>query len=283
MRRSGVVVLGLLGWELHARLRPFRLTPPLEDVAARLRAAAGSGALWRHASVTLGTGAVGLALACAIGVPLGLVMAQSRWLEAALGPLLVPAYAVPKLVLYPAVALVLGPGTACRIWLIGVECFFPVVLHVHAAARAVDRELIWVARVAGATRPQLTLAVLGPACLPALVAAVRIACPIMLVVSTTAEMIGGGRGLGYLVVDAQSHFDPAGVLAVIAILGAVGFLLDRALVALAAALVWDTAPDVGGAALGRGLSPAVALGVRGRAGRWRASTGDVAAGRGEIR
>ena len=248
----------LAAWQVFAQLSANRLVPTLPRIADRLWQYTLSGDLWFHGRATMLVGLLGLALACLVGVPLGLVMARNRWIDAAVEPLLSATYAAPRVALYPAFALVLGIGTRSQVTLVALECAYPIVYQVYAGARGVDRKLLWVARNAAARRWLTVWQVTLPGCLPALLTGIRIAVPIMLILVTLSEMIGASRGLGFLLVDAQSRFQPAGAMAVLVALAALGFVLDRIVVLVhRRALFWQDAPRL------RRAAPA-SLGRRGR-------------------
>ncbi len=236
-RVSSLLLLAVL-WEINARVTVNRLTPTLEVVLRQLWMDITSGTLWFHARLTLARGAVGLAIAIVVGVVAGFAMARSRWVDAALNPLLRILYPVPKLALYPIAILVFGFGAASKIWQVGLECFFPIAYNAYAGARQIPRDMLWLARNTGASNWRTTKDVVFPAALPAVLTGIRIAAPIMLIVITVTELLGESRGLGFLIKDAQARFVAERAIAVIIVLGVVGFVLDRVIAALTRRLVY---------------------------------------------
>ncbi len=69
--------------------------------------------------------------------------------------------------------------------------------------------------------------IIAPATLPSVLTGLRIATPIMLIVITVTELIGESRGLGFLIGNAQANFRPDEAMAVVVVLGIIGFTLDR--------------------------------------------------------
>ena len=241
-RLAGALAVGatLAAWEVGARVAGSPLFPRLTLVLSRLWRDASSGLVWDHARVTLSDGLAGLGIALVTGVALGLVMARVRLLDAALGPLVAATYPVPKLALYPLVLLTFGLGTASKVAIVGLECMYPIAYATYGGARSVDVQLLWVCRNAGAGRLATIRNVIVPATAPSLLAGVRVAVPTMLVVMVVTELLGESRGLGFLIRLAGANFEPEGALAVVLLLGILGFLLDRVLLALGAVLLpWD--------------------------------------------
>lgn len=234
------MVLLVGGWELYARISANRLTPTVGKIADRLWILIESGDLWFHARLTLFRGFVGLGLALIIGVGFGLAMARSRWVNAALEPMLSGLYSIPKIALYPVMIAAFGLGGAAKIWQVALECAFPIAFNTYAGASSVAKSHLWLARNVGASTPRLIRDIIAPSSLPSILTGVRIASPIMLIVITVTELIGESRGLGFLIGNAQANFRPDEAMAVVVVLGVLGFALDRANVWLGRRLVfWE--------------------------------------------
>lgn len=240
LRKLLGLTLPLVVWEAYARTAANRLTPTVGTIVAELQTLLVTGDLWFHGRLTLFRGFLGLAIAIAVGVLIGFAMARSRWVDAALQPFLAGVYPIPKLALYPIVILLFGLGGTAKVWQVALECFFPIAYNAYAGASQIDRDLLRFARNAGAGSARITRDLVFPAALPAVLTGVRIATPIMLIVITVTELLGESRGLGFLITDAQANFQPARALAVVLVLGLLGFVFDRFIVWLTRRLVfWE--------------------------------------------
>lgn len=224
-------VLAVLGvfvlWQVLAIDAESPLIPTVDRVVERLIDDIGSGLIWRHAQVTLLRGGIGFGIAVAGGILLGVMMARSRVVEAAIEPLLAATYPVPKLALYPIFILWLGFGAESKIALVALECIYPIAYNTYAGASAVNKNQMWAALNAGASRIRIIRSVVLKAALPSILAGIRIALPIALVVMVVTELIGESLGLGFLIRSAGTRFQPEGALAVVLLLGVIGFVLDR--------------------------------------------------------
>ncbi|MBA3311382.1 MAG: ABC transporter permease [Nocardioidaceae bacterium] len=240
VRRLAGIVAMFAAWELLARRSDNRLIPTLNEIWDRLLDDVRSGDLWFNGRLTLTRGLIGLLIALVAGVAIGLAMGANRWIERTLQPILSATYPAPKLALYPVFILLLGLGAAPKIVLVALECLYPIVYNTHAGARAITRDLMWHTRNAEATRRRRLVDVAIPATLPSILTGLRIAAPIMLIVMVVTEMIGESRGLGFMIMDARANFQPAGVFSVIIVLGVLGFVIDRIIVAVLRAVVfWE--------------------------------------------
>lgn len=250
LRRSRILqgiglVLPLAAYSIYELLTDNTLVPSIAAIMEALLELVVSGDLWFHGRQTLAHGFSGLALALVVGVVVAFVMARSRLVDAVLAPLMDAVYPIPKLALYPIVILVFGLGAASKVWQVAIECFFPIVYNTYAGARDLDRNLLWLSRSVGASEPRTVKDVILPATAPSIMTGLRVATPIMLIVITVTELLGVSRGLGALITDARANFDPARALAVVAVLGILGFTFDRMIVWLTDRLVfWEKRVDV---------------------------------------
>lgn len=239
------LVVPVAVYSLYQALTDNRLVPSVMTILAALGELVTSGDLWFHGRQTLAHGFVGLGLALVVGVAVAFVMARSRLVDATLSPVMEAVYPIPKLALYPIVILVFGLGAASKIWQVAIECFFPIVYNTYAGARDLDRNFLWLSRSAGASEARIVRDVILPATAPSIMTGLRVATPIMLIVITVTELLGVSRGLGALITEARANFDPARALAVVVVLGLLGFIFDRIIVWLTDRLVfWEERVDV---------------------------------------
>ncbi|MFW6010034.1 MAG: ABC transporter permease [Actinomycetota bacterium] len=227
LRRVLAVIGAFALWQVLALRADSSLMPTVDTVVERLVDDIESGLIWRHAQVTLLRGGIGFVIAIAAGVLLGVLMARSRVVEAAIEPLLAATYPVPKLALYPIFILWLGLGASSKVALVALECLYPIAYNTYTGARSVNKTQMWAAMNAGASRPRIVWSVVLKSALPSTLAGIRIALPLALVVMVVTELIGESLGLGYLIRSAGTRFEPEGALAVVLLLGIFGFILDR--------------------------------------------------------
>ncbi len=239
--RRLVGLAALVGsWEIYAQISNNRLIPSVSQIASRLWRLIESGDLWFHARLTLQRGFIGLGFALVIGATIGLFMARSRWVDAALEPFLGGLYSIPKISLYPIMIAALGLGGAAKILQVMLDCAFPIMFCTYAGAKAVDKSYLWLGRNTEASQWRLIKDIFAPLTLPAILTGLRVATPIMLIVITVTELIGESRGLGFLIGNAQANFRPDEAMAVVVVLGVIGFALDRLNVFVSSRLVfWE--------------------------------------------
>jgi len=113
-----------------------------------------------------------------------------------------------------------------------------IVIVTSQGARHVSRVLLWSAQNMGASRGATLARVVVPASAPFIFAGLRIALPIALIVVVITEMVSSADGLGYLVIYSLSSLKTDRMLAVVLVIAALGWALDRLLVMLRDRLVY---------------------------------------------
>jgi ABC-type nitrate/sulfonate/bicarbonate transport system permease component len=122
-------------------------------------------------------------------------------------PLAMALRAVPLVAMTPLIALTFGRGLLGVTVIAGIVTFFPVLVNVSLALRAVPASALDLMRAYGAS-PYTTLwRVQLPTALPSLFAAMRVAAPLALVGALLAEWLITGQGLGYLMLQSVTTFE----------------------------------------------------------------------------
>jgi ABC-type nitrate/sulfonate/bicarbonate transport system permease component len=227
-----LVGTALLVWEIAARSGRWSklLFPSLASIASELGAFFTKTEMLREVLVSLERALGGFALAALLGILLGLVMGRSRFVGALLDPLFSGTYAVPKLALFPIFIFVFGIGSLSKVALVFLECLYPIVIMTYAGARDVNRALLWSAQNMGASRAAILRRVVIPATTPFIFAGFRVAVPVAMIVVVITEMVASADGLGYQVIYALSSLRTDRMLAVVIVIAALGYALDKAVV-----------------------------------------------------
>ena len=226
------VLLGALEWWARTTGRGSdALAPPSAAVRAFV-GAAGDGTLLTATAFTLGSAALGLLIGLLLGVAGGTLLGLSRR-AATLASLSVEvARPVPSVALIPLAMLVFGFGLRMEVSVVAFACLWPVLVLTQAAVRQVEPRLLEVAQALQLTPWQRFVWIVGPAIVPRLFVALRLGVAIALVVAVTVEIAANPHGMGYALIIAQQSLDPALMLAWLGWVGAVGFAINAAALAL---------------------------------------------------
>ena len=220
-------------WALAAWIsNPALLPTPLAVVKA-FAELAGDLELFQHAGISLARMLLSLALATLLAVPLGLAMGLSRALDDLVDPVIEILRPISGIAWIPLALFILGVGNALPVFIMTYAAFFPILLGTVAGVRSVDRRLIDAARTRGVPRGRIVARVVVPAALPSLLVALRLGVASSWTAVVAAELIGAPSGLGYAIEWYRELLLTPQVMSFIAMIGLLGYLLDRALRAMA--------------------------------------------------
>jgi ABC-type nitrate/sulfonate/bicarbonate transport system permease component len=206
--------------------------PPVTEIARAMLDGFRSGELLQVFGSSLYRMLVGFAAGSALGVLLGLVMATSRWVNAALGPLIELLRPIPIPAIVPPLILLLGIDDAMKIFVIAFAAFFPVLVNTVAGVRSQDRTPLDVARTLQVGRWRTLLRVVLPASMPYILAGLRVSLALALIVTVVAEMIAGSAGIGFYLMTMQYAMRAGDMYAAIFLLAALGYGLNRLVLAI---------------------------------------------------
>jgi NitT/TauT family transport system permease protein len=228
--RIGLVLALLAAWKLGADAAgPLYAADPVK-VAQRIIEDTASGALVRHIYVTLRLATIGFAIGCFFGVALPFVLRRLPRLTSAVEPYIMASVGIPKYALVPLFILWFGIDDAPKLWLVGLLVFYPVFIAVFAGIRNVDRRLINMARVAGASEAAISREVVWNSLLPFFFASLKIALPRAVSAAIIGEFLVGNEGLGYLIEYSRQNFDTTGVFAGVVVATALVLVINSVLV-----------------------------------------------------
>lgn len=184
-----------------------------------------SGSILDHVLYTLRDLSIGLGIACAIGIPAGLLMGGNRYFETAFSPYVWAFSSLPRIALVPLFILFLGFTMKMQITIIVLSAVFPIVINSWAGVKTTEKSLLSAARVFGASRRDLYVKVVLPYTLPFIVSGIQQGIGRGLVAAIIAEIFGGSQGLGYLIQRSADTFDSALMYAVLLVLVAISLTL----------------------------------------------------------
>ncbi|MFP3466414.1 ABC transporter permease [Leifsonia sp. SIMBA_070] len=229
------VVAALTAWQLYtviAHPRPD-LYPGPADVASAIGNAATSGRLGTAIATSLGRGGLGFLLAVVIATPLGLLLAEVRWLRRAVGPILSGLQVLPSVAWVPAAILWFGLTDAAVYFVVLLGAIPSIVNGLLAGIDQVPPQLRRVGVVLGANRRRLQTSILFPAALPGYVAGLRQGWAFAWRSLMAAEIIASslGFGLGSMLEQSRELADLPTVLATILTILVVGIVVELVLFA----------------------------------------------------
>jgi ABC-type nitrate/sulfonate/bicarbonate transport system permease component len=219
------VLLLLAVWQIYVDVSGVNLLVlPSPDLV--LRALIDDrGTLWHNLKVTALEIVCGIALAVCAGLLVAVGLHFSGIARRALYPLLVATQAIPIVILAPLLVLWLGFGLLPKLVIIGLVCFFPIVVTTLAGLETVDPDLIKLLRTFDAGAGQTFWRVELPSALPGLFTGAKLAAVLSVIGAVFAEEAGSTSGLGYLLNVTISNLETAEAFATVFLLAAFAILL----------------------------------------------------------
>jgi len=158
------------------------------------------GELGMHLLASTGRVLAAIGSAVLVAVPAGLGLGQIPRLNRVFAPLIAILYPIPKIAFLPVIYVLMGITDVSKIFLIAVIIFFQILVVVRDEAANLSPELLLSVRSLGAGRRALFRYVYYPACLPAVLTALRISVGTAIAVLFIAEQSLTTHGLGYYIV-----------------------------------------------------------------------------------
>jgi len=230
LRASVTIVVAALLYEAIARTAYFppALMPTLPKVWNALVGALLDGTMLTHAAATLYRVLVGMGLAVAIGLPLGILMARFKPIEHFFMPLVSALMPIPSLAWVPVFILWFGLGNTVSILIVFYAAMFPMALNAWSGVRAVNQLWLRAAGAMGANEHALFWKVILPGASPFIITGLRQAFLRAWIAVVGAEMLASSDwGLGWVIYDAKEFLNAAVMLAALVVIGFIGFVFER--------------------------------------------------------
>ena len=207
---------------------------------------AGSPTYWDQIVTSLKTVFAGFVIASFVAIPLGILCGTSATVYAAVNPLIQLFRPVSPLAWLPIVMIVVSATyTSPEPWFeksfvssaitVALCSLWPTLVNTAVGVAAIDRDHLNVARVLQLSAATRVRKIVIPASLPYIFTGLRLSLGVGWMVLIAAEMLAQNPGLGKFVWDMFQN-GSAETLARIAVavftIGAIGFALDRCMIAL---------------------------------------------------
>lgn len=222
------LALGFLIWDLVVRLKelpPYVLPSPGLVLATLI---GDWGILFSSLLSTLNTTFQGLLLALFGGVGLAILFNQSRLVEYSLYPYAVILQVTPVVAIAPLLLIYL-PQHAAVLACAWIVAFFPVLANTTLGLNSVDRNLVELFRLYGASRWQVLWELKLPAAMPYILGGLKIAGGLSLIGAVVAEIAAGsagaGSGLAYRIAESGYRLNIPRMFAALLLLSVTGIVI----------------------------------------------------------
>jgi len=225
LRRIAAIALLLALWEAASRLKwlnPFYAPPP-SAVAKVLFSLFAEGEIWTHLDATFSAAIIGLVAGLALGIVLGFAAALTPLFAQLIEPVMILLNAIPRVILAPLFVIWLGIDLASKVALALILVAVLVFFAVYSGIKEVDQRLVERVRTLGGGRRVLIREVYVPSVTAWVMGSLKVAVGFAFTGAIVGEFVASSRGLGYLLQFAQSTYNAALTIALIALI--MGFVV----------------------------------------------------------
>lgn len=143
---------------------------------------------------------IGFFVGSLVGILLGVVMIQSRWIESAFVPYVLASQMIPLIALVPILRAILRDPDVVRLYICAYVTFFIVTIAVVRGLKNSAPVALEMMGSLNASRWQTLRYLRFPAAVPYIFSGLRVAAPLSLIGALLVDFLGANSGLGYILV-----------------------------------------------------------------------------------
>ncbi|MCX7163344.1 MAG: ABC transporter permease [Betaproteobacteria bacterium] len=215
-------------WQFAAWSMQSQTLPTPAVICTRVYEELLSWVLPRHLGITLGRVVISFLLAMLIGTIIGVAMGRSRKLDLLLDGWLILGLNIPALVTIILCYVWFGLNDATAILAVAINKIPTVVVTVREGARAVDRDLLQVAKAYRLSFWTTLSRVFLPQLYPYFMVGARSGLSLIWKIVLVVELLGRSDGIGFQLNMFFQMFDIAGILAYTLVFAAIVMLVEVA-------------------------------------------------------
>jgi len=184
-----------------------------------------------HIGFSLERVLAGFGLGMIAGTLLGLVAGSVPAVEAIAAPFIGFLRPLPQLAYFVLLIVWFGIGETAKVTLLFLTALPVCAVAARDGVRNVDEMRLRAARALGARPAQIFLHITLPSALGPILTGARLALGVTYATLIASEIIAGSTGIGWMILDAGRFLRSDEVFVGIAVIGTLGVVLDRLLVA----------------------------------------------------
>ena len=209
-----------------ADIWPDNIFPSPIEVGEDLIYGISDGSLFYGIGTSMWRLILGLAIAIAGGMVLGIFMARVETVNQTIGSLVLGLQSIPSVAWVPLAILWFGLTDAGIIFVTAIGAIFAVTINVYTGVKNIDPSYIEAARNMGAKGSQLITTVLIPAAFPYMITGFKQGWAFAWRGVIGAELLFSFLGLGFLLNVGRQLNDVSQVIAMMLVIMGIGILID---------------------------------------------------------
>lgn len=205
---------------------PNNIFPSPYDVGEDLAYMTADGSLFFGIGTTLMRLIIGLAIAIAGGVVLGIFMAKIEMVNQTIGSLVLGLQSIPSIAWVPLALLWVGPYDGGIIFVTVIGAMFAVTINTYTGVKNIDPHFVEAARNMGAKGIQLITNVLIPAAFPYMISGFKQGWAFAWRGVIGAELLFSFLGVGFLLNVGRQLHDVSQVISIMLVIMLIGMAVD---------------------------------------------------------
>jgi ABC-type nitrate/sulfonate/bicarbonate transport system permease component len=228
-----IIFLLILIWELYSRFSSkLVFLPPFSEVITQFSTSLIAKDYLVHILFTVLRTLSGFLVACLIMLPLGVLFGRNKNVYSYFEKIIEFLRPMPSAAIIPIAILFLGIEDNMKIFVICFGSSWPILINTIDGVKSVEPMYIKTGMVYNFSNFKIFTKILIPASLPVIFTGFRISIAIALILAITVEMIVGGNGLGYYILDAERSFKFSEMYSGIFTVGIIGYFINYSIVKL---------------------------------------------------
>ncbi|MHB8513642.1 MAG: ABC transporter permease [Actinomycetota bacterium] len=225
------VAIALLAWQIvvWSRWRPQTKLPGPVPVFKRLVTDLAHGPMLQALGNTLERAAIGYSIAIVIGMLLGVSVARSRIMRAAIGSLITGVLTMPSIAWFPLAILLFRPTEPAIIFVVVLGAAPAIANGLYSGIDHIPPILLRAGRVLGARNFNEWRHVIFPAAMPGIVAGLKQGWAFAwrsLMAGELIVVIASKPSIGARLQIAKQHNDATGLIAAMIVILVIGIVID---------------------------------------------------------
>lgn len=228
-------------WALYTSIQGVTLPGPLQTLQQSWNFIAhpffdngpnDKGLAW-HLLASLSRVAMGYGLAVLVGVSLGIFIGKVTMAHQALDPIFQVLRTIPPLAWLPLSLATFNKAQPSAVFVIFITALWPILINTSVGVTRIPKDYDNLRKIYGMRGSRYFFLILLPAAAPYIFTGLRISIGMAWLAIVAAEMLTGGVGIGFFIWDSWNSSRMSDIIVSVAYVGAVGYLLDRLVAALA--------------------------------------------------
>jgi NitT/TauT family transport system permease protein len=224
------VASAIIIWEIIARIINKKyILPSFREVVIAFLKLVSEGELYRDIITSLNYFVIGMGVAIAVGIPLGVMMGWFKTFDKAVDPIIEVIRPIPPLAWIPFAILWFGLSKYAAGFVIFVGAVFPILVNTYTGFRNTPKVLVESGKVLGCTKNRdLIFRIALPAALPSIATGIRVGMGVGWMCVVAAELFGVSTyGIGWKIWRYNDLHNMTMVLTYMLMLGLIALVIDR--------------------------------------------------------